>query len=322
MEIILEKLDYIKDGWNLADISANALATAYLLMYRYNFDPEDRQTILAFANFVCWVRVIGYFRIFEPTRYLIRMIQEIIYSMAAFLLILFSFIIQTALSFMAFNPGEHYYTYWQHAYRLAYGDFIVLDEIETHGMRIFFLLITILLPLVLLNLLIALMSDVYDNVQSSREKEDVSERLRLILEISKFLRWRRKNKEKNYIHLCTNERIQQQEQDQTWEGKVKVLQKNIEKLGQEQSENVKELETTIEKLGQEQSEKISKIENMISNWDDKMCTQRDQTEKKPNLNEGPGEAKVESENSDQVAELKQQIQQMAKQHEDLQNKSE
>ena len=74
MEIILEKLDYIKDGWNLADISANALATAYLLMYRYNFDPEDRQTILAFANFVCWVRVIGYFRIFEPTRYLIRMI--------------------------------------------------------------------------------------------------------------------------------------------------------------------------------------------------------------------------------------------------------
>jgi len=55
------------------------------------------------------------------------------------------------------------------------------------------------------------MGDVFDNVQSSREKEDVCERLRLILEISKFLCWRRKNKEKNYIHLCTNERIQQQE---------------------------------------------------------------------------------------------------------------
>ena len=92
------------------------------------------------------------------------MIIEILKGMSAFLLILMTFIIQSALSFMAFKPGELYYTYWQLSYRLAYGDFMDLEDNDTHGQRIFFILITIIIPLVLLNLLIAIMGDVFDNV--------------------------------------------------------------------------------------------------------------------------------------------------------------
>ena len=65
---------------------------------------------------------------------------------------------------MAFSPGDEFETYWESAYRLAYGDFYDAEENTTHGKRIFFFVMTIFIPLVLLNLLIALMSDIYDDV--------------------------------------------------------------------------------------------------------------------------------------------------------------
>lgn len=144
---------------------------------------------------------------------------------------------------MALLPGETYYVYWQIAYRLAYGDFMGAEENDTHGLRVFFIISTIIIPLVLLNLLIAIMGDTFDNVQSSQEREDVRERLSLILEISKFLQWwNGDNKEKNFIHIVTNERLEQEAEDETWEGKVKVLQKDIEKFRKEQREQVSNVE--------------------------------------------------------------------------------
>ena len=102
---------------------------------------------------------------------------------------------------MAFKPGDKFVLYWEIAYRLAYGDFYDSEENDSNAIRIFFFVITILIPLTLLNLLIALMGDIFDDVQSTRAKEDVRERLALILEISKFLLWsQRNNKERVYIH--------------------------------------------------------------------------------------------------------------------------
>jgi len=92
------------------------------------------------------------------------MILDILYDMLPFFIILMSFIIQSALSYMALLPGETYYVYWQIAYRLAYGDFMGAEENDTHGLRVFFIISTIIIPLVLLNLLIAIMGDTFDNV--------------------------------------------------------------------------------------------------------------------------------------------------------------
>jgi len=63
-EIILETTDYVKDPWNLIDIAANVLTAIYLGLYATDLEPDDRKVVLAFANFACWLRVVGYFRIF------------------------------------------------------------------------------------------------------------------------------------------------------------------------------------------------------------------------------------------------------------------
>ena len=48
------------------------------------------------------------------------------------------------------------------SYKLAYGDFDTYEALTTKSERILFLLGTIVMPLVLLNLLIAIMTDKYD----------------------------------------------------------------------------------------------------------------------------------------------------------------
>ena len=65
---------------------------------------------------------------------------------------------------MAFRPRDDFITNWQASYRLAYADFANAEEVSTHGERIYFVTVTIILPLVLLNLLIAIMGDVFDDV--------------------------------------------------------------------------------------------------------------------------------------------------------------
>ena len=74
IEIYIEITEYIQDLWNIVDTCANVLMIVYLFQYRLDMDHEDRKQVLAFANFFCWLRVIGYFRLWESTRYLIRMI--------------------------------------------------------------------------------------------------------------------------------------------------------------------------------------------------------------------------------------------------------
>ena len=92
------------------------------------------------------------------------MILQIIYKTVPFLSITLVFIVQCSVSLMAFRPRDKFIENWQAAYRLAYGDFADAEDVSTHGERIYFVMVTILLPLVLLNLLIAIMGDVFDEV--------------------------------------------------------------------------------------------------------------------------------------------------------------
>jgi hypothetical protein len=59
------------------------------------------------------------------------------------------------------------------------------------------------MPLVLLNLLIAIMSATFERVSESDEIEDTKERLNWILEIAKFFKFMKRKKEYMHIHKVT-----------------------------------------------------------------------------------------------------------------------
>jgi hypothetical protein len=95
------------------------------------------------------------------------------------------------------------------------------------------------MPLVLLNLLIAIMGDTFGRVSESNEVEDQKEKLNWILEITKFFKFM--NRESDYQHIHKVRAFTGSDKDTTLEERVKKLKKHFRKELAVMTEEVKKL---------------------------------------------------------------------------------
>ena len=175
-----------------------------------DISDEDLRLLLAVAVFLNWIRIIGFFRIFKHTRYLIRMIIEIAKGIIPFLAIVFIFTLAMAFCLMALRDVK-FLDMWDIAYKLNYGEFEELHE--SHIERILFLIATLSMTLLMLNLLIAIMSDRYDFIQENLVVADMKEKLSLIEEVGRLLCRSNIPRKKRYIKECSEEFIDDAEID-------------------------------------------------------------------------------------------------------------
>jgi hypothetical protein len=103
IEIKLLGLNYLRDIWNMIDMVKILFTFTYLLTWMIDSDLEE-STVRGFAAlslFFTWCRLIGFFRAIQKTRYLIRMIIEIIYGIGPFMCIFMVWIIALTYCIMA-----------------------------------------------------------------------------------------------------------------------------------------------------------------------------------------------------------------------------
>jgi hypothetical protein len=81
------------------------------------------------------------------------------------------------------------------------------------------------LPLIMLNMLIAIMSDTYARVMSEIVPSDFFELNQMIVEVEKLFFWRRQQGKPQFLHFAYY--VEQQEQEE-WEGQIQGLMKKIE----------------------------------------------------------------------------------------------
>ena len=109
---------------------------------------------------------------------------------------------------------------------LSYGDF------DTEGYDttkwVLFVIATIFLPLMLLNLLIAIVSDTFDRVYSNRVSSDYKELASLILEQEYLMFWNRSKAAREYLHIIKYKGVDILEGDE-WDGRMNMLRKEITK---------------------------------------------------------------------------------------------
>jgi hypothetical protein len=189
-EIYVLKLSFFNDTWNNIDM-IKILTTFLYLLHQIDDDvldkdENDANLIAAIAVLFNWFRLIGFFRVIPMFRYYIRMIIEITKQSVPFLILFFSFVL--AFTFVLIGlRGDDFEDTWMISYRLSYGDFE--EEYVGEHERFIFVLATIALPLILLNLIIAIMSDIYERVSENQAVADVRERLSWIMELTRFNRW-------------------------------------------------------------------------------------------------------------------------------------
>ena len=194
-------LAYLNDIWNLCD------ATRIVLLYFYVFftlgqaNQMAQDVFLVLIQIVMWTRLVGYFRIFDRTRYLIHLLLKVMTDLGPFLIIFFLSNFAATLAFYSNSSDSDFGDLLLATYSISYGawDYTWPTELQ----YIIFILCSLINTLVLLNLLIAIISDTYSRVSENLEIVDMQELADIISEVDTIIYWNRNKAKKQYLMSCS-----------------------------------------------------------------------------------------------------------------------
>mmetsp|Transcript_22437 Transcript_22437/g.19368 ORF Transcript_22437/g.19368 Transcript_22437/m.19368 type:complete len:258 (-) Transcript_22437:344-1117(-) len=172
---------YFSDIYNYVDMSSTFLLLASLISTWAEVDELAGNWVFTITILLNYTKWIGYARVFDQTRRLIRIIVEIVSDMRSFIFMLLFIIFGFSIIFFQFDDAsEDYEDSLLFTYEIMFSSFntAILNDSQI----IYFIIITMILSVVLLNMLIAIMGDTFGRVQSKALLTDSQERVSLILE--------------------------------------------------------------------------------------------------------------------------------------------
>lgn len=152
------------------------------------------------------------------------MILVIIKDMTFFLIVLFYATFGFTLIRVCLTNNDFISTFI-YVYRADLGDFNT-DEFSDLSDWIWFFVVSFVNPLILLNMLIALMADTYDKVQENQDITDLREMATVILECEALMFWKKNCKGKRYFQVASYWKTCKGN-GETWQGKIKEIKTEI-----------------------------------------------------------------------------------------------
>ena len=254
MQIIYDGLEYLEDPWNYVDISRACLLFYYFVDFYFEIHYYQRETFIVLV-LLSWLRGISYFSIIGKTRYLIKLIIEATIDIGSFFVILFYSTVAFALTYQSIhrysNPdGLDFWDYFLNAFKLNLGE---LNTEEAKGIMgwILFIIVSIINPVIMLNLLISIMGDTYGRVKEGKIVADARQLASMILEVEGVMGWKRNLNEKFYMKIVCEESYLSGaagsflDKIQEINEKVKALANNFESMKQEVISKIRANKTSI-----------------------------------------------------------------------------
>jgi hypothetical protein len=239
-------------AWNSLSFLTYFMTSAMLILHWFNW--EHTQAIAAGANFLAWISIIGFLRCFPGPGPFISMISAIISDMTYFAILFILMILAFSSCFLMLMPEEgwlaaayglpwsgrtSFFTTEQnafhHTFLMSVGDFG--DALSTALalspypaiVEVVFILFTLLVPIILLNLLIAIMGDTYETVKSDGVEDDWRmSQATVILEIeAKFCGWDNPLRYPRWLHVLVPKgpkvKTEEQEKELMWHSRFEEL---------------------------------------------------------------------------------------------------
>ena len=124
---------YLSDPFNVFDAIRSIILIFYALYSIIAEDETGRKELLTLLNFISWIRLMSYLRLFKQTRIFIAIMKGILIDMIPFNIVLGFTLLGFTLCHYVLNVEneEIDLTYSiKHNYRLMFGDFET-DDYET-----------------------------------------------------------------------------------------------------------------------------------------------------------------------------------------------
>ena len=210
---------------------------------------SSKTVLLTPLSFFQSVKAFQIFSLFKSTRVLLRIVIEIVKDMIPFMLFVVATTIAVSLLFASATPdaaltNTTYSDFLLHVYRLDFGDF-ALDNYSTLDFAIFILAVLIV-PLVFLNMLIAIMGDIFDRVKEEQGRRDLQEMGGLVYRYESIAHSVCKGKKHKrvwkYIFVSGDVKYSGEEAIDEWQGRIRGIKLEIEKVLKKQDEERRENE--------------------------------------------------------------------------------
>ncbi|EGD75564.1 WD-40 repeat protein [Salpingoeca rosetta] len=275
--------DRLHDFWNWLD--ACNIMLVFVVGITYMSGWQHTRALLAVSVYLRWFGSLYYMQAFKRTGPLVRMVLVICFDMRFFLMLLGISIMAAWVAFrVLLIQGTA-------GYDEALGDpangllvmfnmLLLVDfDIATLGgeyvvlVRIIFLLSMILVPVVLLNLLIALMSDSYERIQDRADIEFQLLRARILREQEAFMSEAKKKDPRifpKWLHVLVPKGggVGRPPATEQWLGVLHVLRSGIDALSakldgvqQQMKQNAAQRSTSMNYQPQQQSQQSHSSDN-------------------------------------------------------------
>ena len=207
---------FMNDSWNVVDVVMIFFITYYLLHQKIRVDErqgEEVQTdddydpykLLGFTNMISWIRGLTYLRSFESTRIFIFLVVKMIKQLKAFISVMVGGILCFSTTYFILNQdtfknGEGGLESLWSSFLLTLGEFD-LDNMGPFEKAIF-VIESFLMTIILLNLIIALMSDTYEEVMTNIVQLDGRQLNSIIIQCENFLFFNRGRGTSQFLFKC------------------------------------------------------------------------------------------------------------------------
>ena len=272
IQISLQKMDYFTSFWNYVDVISLVLNAVIVFADLAGLEAYRLRALFSFAVLIMWFKLFYLLRFFFRTAFLVRMIIEIVRDMKWFVFVFSLAVGGFAHSFwlISENPApdgepfinDHFLYAFAFSYRMSLGEFDV-DGFEGTKYKliayVMWVLGTVTMLIILLNMLIAIMADTFERVQESSESQMLQEVASMMRE-NHFLLNRKKTFGKyRYIYVISTERGE--EENLSWEGRLQYLKKFIGDVGKDV---VKHLDASEKRVTRMVDKRLNEVETRVN----------------------------------------------------------
>eukprot|EP00347_Sterkiella_histriomuscorum_P009906 403339425 len=192
IQCVDEGWHYFKSVWNYIDIITPVIILSLLVINGFDIKLSYslERILQAIGVFFMWFKFLYFFRIFKSFGYLTRLIILVIYDMKHFLVVLFFTIVAFSDSFLTLSNGnddedkfvDGFFDSIIYTYRIILGDFDVtkFGGVGTFMVYGLFILCTVFNTIIMLNLLIAIISETFTMVKENSENASYQEMASMI----------------------------------------------------------------------------------------------------------------------------------------------
>ena len=201
------KSRYSSDIYNLVDGIYLILLGAYIFTYFRTEDKEELIQFLYVVNLFSWLRGFSQLRCFELTRIFIYLTLMVIHVLGAFTIVTVFGILTLSSTYTIMNMDKslvgsffsEMLNWTLKSFLLTLGDF----NTDFNGKldTALFIFGSVFLTLIMLNLVIALMSDAYEEVMTSIVEQDAFDTNLMIIDVEQLFFWKRSSGKLSFFYF-------------------------------------------------------------------------------------------------------------------------